>query len=431
MTLSSRPLPSGPALAEPRAEEAPRERGFKKTFEALTNEEYRYMWAGTLGSFGAMQLQQVAFGFIAYMLTGSAVVLGLVSLATGASQTLCSLFSGAIVDRLPKRRMLFISQASLGTIATLNFLLVLAGVLQVWQLLVVALLQGAVFAFNMPTRQSYLALVTRSPKELHNAIALNNAGQNLVRIVGPAVAGGILSIPVFGVPVVLFCIAASYGWALFSLSHTRNPGLPGPRKTSSVLDDLTEGWKYIGRHPILRSLLILSFATTMLGAPFQVLMPVFALNVFNIGSAGLGLLLGTVGCGALAGALMTAYLSDTRHKGRIQFVVGVTYGLAIAAFALSPTLPLALPALFLGGACGSILLSINNSLLLSHASREMYGRVMSAYMISFALFPIGVLPMSAIADKFGARVALAGGGLTLTVIIFGLCLLTPGLRKLR
>src|SRR5581483_11931631 len=112
--------------------------------------------------------------------------------------------------------------------------------------------------------------------------------------------------------------------------------------------------------------LLLSFATTLLGAPFQILMPVFALKVYDIGSGGLGLLLGAVGVGALCGALLTAYLSDSRHKGRLQFGFGLTYGLAIAAFALAPSLLLAFPPLFIAGACGSVLLSVNNSLLLAH-----------------------------------------------------------------
>jgi MFS family permease len=431
MTASSPPVasPTAPPIVAPA--EAPRSRSVLRTFRALSNRDFRFLWVGTMGGFGAMTMQQVAFGYLAYVLTGSAVMLGLVSLATGSAQTICSLFSGAVVDRLPKRRLLITTQTTLGTIAAINFLLVLAGVIQVWQLLLVALCQGAVFAFNMPTRQAYMVHLSRSPNETHNAIALHTAGMNLMRVIGPAIAGGILSIPVVGVRAIFFGIAACYGWSLFSISQIKNKAEVGERKKSSVLGDLAEGWKYIGRSPVLLSLLVLSFATTMLSAPFQVLMPVFALKEFGVGSGGLGLLLAAVGIGALVGSLLTAYLSDSNRKGRIQFVVGLANGLLIAAFALSPSLLTALPALFLAGACGSMLMSINNSLITTNSSREMYGRVMGAYMISFALFPLGVLPMSALADTVGARPALAGGGVLLTLVVLGLFTFSPALRKLR
>jgi MFS family permease len=418
-----------PAVAEPRLSAAGQR--FRQTFQALANREFRFLWVGTLGGFTAMQMQTVAFGFLAYELTGSAVVLGLVSLATGVTQLLCGLFSGTIVDRLPKRRLLLITQSALGTIALINFLLVAAGVIQLWQLFFVALTQGAVFAFNMPGRQAFIGHLARSPAELHNAIALHNAGMNLTRVVGPSIAGVILGLPGVGVAAVFFAMTASYAAGVFSFLFIKNPGAVGERRSGSVLGEIAAGWRYIFRDPVLRSLLLLSFASSVLGMPFQILMPVYALRVFEVGSLGLGLLLTATGVGALAGALATAYLSDSERKGRFLFVTSVLLGLAIIAFALAPSVWLALPGLLLAGACSSVVLSLGNALLIANADPVMHGRVMSAYMMSFALFPLGVLPTGALADTLGPRPALVIGGAILTGITLGLYLRSPSLRRLR
>src|SRR5262249_52763508 len=156
----------------------------------------------------------------------------------------------------------------------------------------------------------------------------------------------------------------------------KNPGAVGPRRSGSVRAEVAAGWRYIFRDPVLRALLLLSFASSVLGMPFQILMPVFALRVFEVGSLGLGLLLTATGVGALAGALPPAYLSDSERKGRFLFVSSVLLGLAIIAFALAPSVWLALPGLLLAGACSSVVLSLGNALLIANAVPAMHGRVM-------------------------------------------------------
>jgi hypothetical protein len=154
-------------------------------------------------------------------------------------------------------------------------------------------------------------------------------------------------------------------------------------------------------------------------------------DVFETGSAGLGVLLSATGVGALLGALAITYFSESRHHGVVLFGSGLLLGLTIAAFALAPSMAAAVPVLFVAGACSSVAMSLCHALLMANTASAMHGRVMSAYMLTFALFPLGVMPASALAEALGPRAALAVTGLLMALLILGVYLFSPSLRRLR
>ena len=336
-----------------------------RLYPALASGPFRLLWLGTLPSMLAWQMNVVAAPYAAFALVGSATVLGVVSLATGVPMLLLSLVGGVMADRLPRRKILLATQGSLALGAAIIAVLTLRGMLQVWHLVALGLTQGIAFSFNMPARQAYMADLVDRPL-LGNAVALNNAGMNFCRIVGPAIAGALLALPAAGVGGVFVAIAAMYVTVWLSLLRLpdRPPGGQTDRERSrptSGREQLLEGLRYLGASPVLLGLLGSAFVALFFGMPYQTLMPLFAERVFEVGAGGLGALMAAVGVGALAGSLAVAAVSQSRHLGRIQVALGIGFGLALVGFALAPSFPLAIVALLLVGFLSAGYTAVNST----------------------------------------------------------------------
>ncbi|MCX6020166.1 MAG: MFS transporter [Chloroflexi bacterium] len=372
--------------------------------------DFLILWMGNLGSMTAMGMQQVAMGYLAYRLSGSATALGAVTLAWGVPQLIFSLVGGVVADRFPKRNLLITSQSVMFTVALINTILIATGMIQLWHLVMLGLVQGTVFAFNMPARQALVpALVGRD--NLANAVALNNAGMNLTRVLGPSLAGYLISVPGIDVAGVYFTMALCYLVALgmlFQIPSSR--GGRGQATKGSVSEQLTAGIRYIWGQPKLTVLLVAAFAVVLLGQPYQSLMPIFALKVHNVGSQGLGMLSAAAGIGAFLGSLVVAYISAYPRKEIVQSVAGLVFGVALLCFALAPTFQLALAMMLIVGAAGNMYMALNNTLIMINTEPSMYGRVMSVYMMTFAMMPLSSFPMSVLADAIGAPWTIAGAG---------------------
>ena len=400
------------------------------TFAALGVRDYRVMWLGMLAAFTAMQMQMVAQGFLAYKLTGSATVLGLVGMAMGLPQLFLGLFGGVLADRVPKRRLLVMTQTSTGVIALLTALLIATGVIEVWHLYLLGAAQGIVFAFNMPARQAFVPQLV-GQQHLMNAIALNNAGMNFTRIFGPALAGMLIALPFIGIAGVFFLIASCYVVVVISLLRLSVPGTPMPRegKTSPVAD-LAEGVRYVARDGALLTLLALAFVVTCLGMPYQTFLPVFAgEKVLDIGATGLGMLSTAVGVGALIGSLVVASLTGLRRRALLQLIMGAAFGLALVAFGFSSTPWLAMLVLAVVGLTANFFMSLNNTMLMAGTEPRYYGRVMSVYMLSWSAMPLASVPLGRLADSIGAPSTMVLAGSAIALIIAAVAALAPGYRR--
>ena len=401
-----------------------------RLYPALGNRDFRLLWLGMLPATLAFQMSSVVLPYAAFAISGSATVLGIVGASWGIPMLLFSLVGGVVADRLPRRGILVATQISLGGAAVGLAALSLTGVLQVWQLVLVGLVQGSSFAFNGPARQAYIADVVGKPL-LRNAVALNNAGLNFCRIAGPAVAGVLLSLPEVGVGGSAMVMTALY--ALVVAMLLRLPSVPSaaPRAVGSGWAQLKEGFGYVFASPPLLGLLGVAFVAIIVGTPYQTLMPVVAEREFRAGAAGLGALMAAVGVGALAGSLAVATLTRYPHPGRLQVGFGMGFGLALVMAGLSPNLGVAFVAFALVGFASAAYTALNSTLMMTNTDPALYGRVMSIYLLTFASLPIGSLPQAWLADHIGAPATLILAGTLVAAIVAAVAILYPPFRRLR
>ncbi|MGH2459067.1 MAG: MFS transporter, partial [Chloroflexota bacterium] len=300
--------------------------GLARIFGALyKNPYYRTYWFGNQASTLMMQMQMIAQGYLAYVLTNSAAALGIVGLAQGLPQLVFSPFAGVIADRYPKRNLLLIVQLILCVNSVALGLLIGTGLIQYWHLVVTGFIQGVCFSINMPARQSWIPSLVPE-EDLANAIALNNAGLNASRILGPAVAGLLIAIPWFNVNGVYYLRVFACVWVFYTLLQIPILGVAEERRKSRMLTEVTAGLRYIWDHETLAPLFTLALVTLLLGSSYQMLLPAFALSTLSVGSEGLGFMMTAVGAGALCGSLSMAYFSRSKRKGRIQAIAGISLG---------------------------------------------------------------------------------------------------------
>lgn len=397
------------------------------TFTSLKNRHYRWFWLGMLASFAAIHLQIVARNWLVYEMTGSALALGIVIAAWGLPILLLSLYGGAIADRVKKRDLLIVTQVANGVITLIIAVLIATGWIALWHLIAAAAVTGIIFAFHVPARLAIIPELVRK-RELLNAIALNSTGMNLSRFVGFAIGGALLGfIGVAGVYyVVVFCffVSAALLFMLPVVEKVRQ------RAVTSIKADLAAGLRYIRHSDLIRSLLAMAFVSIAFGLPYMNLMPVFAVDIFDVGEFGLGLLLGMAGLGALIGSLIIASLGDFRRKGLLLMGLALGFGATVALFGLSGSYPLSLVLLIAVGLLGAGYLAVNNTLIQSNVPREMLGRVMSIYVMTFAMMPVGTLPLGAVSDAIGAQLAIGAGGVIVVLFTLGMAIFYRNLRRL-
>ncbi len=397
------------------------------TFTSLRNRSYRWLWLGMLASFAATNLQIVAQGWLVYKMTGAALTLGMVSAAWGLPILLFSFYGGAIADRVKKRDLLIVTQLANGIVTLIIAILIATEMIALWHLIAAAMLTGIIFAFHVPARLAIIPELVRK-RELLNAIALNATGMNLSRFIGFAIGGALLgAIGVAGVYyIIVICFFLSAA-LLFMLPVAQKVG---KRAVTSIRSDLMAGLRYIYHNTLIRSLLAMAFVSNAFGLPYMNLMPVFAVDIFDVGETGLGLLLGMAGLGALIGSLIIASLGDFRRKGSLLVGLALGFGATVALFAFSGLYSLSLVLLIAVGLAGAGCLAVNNTLIQSNTPREMLGRVMSIYVMTFALMPLGTLPLGAVSDAIGAPIAIGAGGAIVVVFTLGMAVFYRNLRRL-
>ena len=388
---------------------------------------FRMLWASSVLNQAGFWTQQVGVGWLILELTNSSFQIGAASFARGLPMFVLGALGGVLVDRFDRRLMVLLSQGTAGVCALLIALLIVTGWVQPWHVYVLVFIAGASITVNFPARQSMVPYVV-APGEVGRAVAGIAAGQNGARVVAPGVAGALISLSgtaaCFYAQVVVFLAALGMTWGL--------PKLPqAPTKGSSVLGNMLAGFAYIRGSPRLVGLMLMALVPTVLALPYQQLLPVFARDVYAVGPAGLGVLLTATSVGAFSGALLTTWLMGWQQRGLILPVAGLVTGVGLVALALAPSVAVALVVLFVTGGAISVYNSTTNSLLHEATSDAYRGRVMSVYLMTWSLMPIGVLPMGAVADHIGAPPTVAAGGVLCALLVLAVWWLIPALRELR
>ena len=377
---------------------------------SLRHRNYRLFCSGQIFSLIGTWMQMVALSWLVYRLTGKATMLGLMTFCNMIPVFVLAPLGGLVADRFPLRRLLLTTQTIAMLLALGLALLTLTHHVRIWHLFLSGLLLGITNAFDNPARQVFVGETVPRP-DLMNGIALNSSMVTGARIAGPALAGVLVA--AVGEGWCFFLNAVSYLAVIAGLLAMVLPPRPprDPDAPQSELRRMLEGFDLARRTLPIRSLLLLLGLLSLLGTPYSVLMPIFADQVFHGGSRTFGLLMGTSGAGALAGALTLACRPHFRGLGRWIAATSLGFGIALIGFACSRSLFLSLPLMLLVGFTYMVEMAATNTLIQMMVPNAFRGRVMAIYAMMFlGMAPLGGLLAGVIAHHLGAPLTVALGG---------------------
>lgn len=376
-------------------------------FAALRDRNFARYWTTLSISLTGGWVRVTAMGYLVYEITGDPFKLAMINVAMAAPQLLGNLVAGNILDHVDRRRVLvFVQIAYMSAMAVLVALL-LAGVVVYWHLVALSIVIGVAVGFDWPARLSLVpSLVTED--RLQSAIALNASAFNGARIVGPSLGGwliaGIGTAAAFGVTLVA---ALPYALILLGLTLVR-PQVK--RARGNVLELMKEGYGYIWRHGEIRSLMSVEIVPIALGMSYVTLAPAVASDVLDVGSRGLGAMLAAVGVGALTGSVLVAARSGMRRRGRLVIVGVGVFGALSIVYALSGSIYLTLPIMFLMGLTTALYSTTKETLVQTLVDDAYRGRVMATNSVFWGFTPLGSLLAGAMAAVVGLQAALAING---------------------
>ena len=376
---------------------------FPSGLRALNHPDYRRFFLAQLVALVSGWMHTVAQSWLVLQLTDSPLRLGLIGTLQFAPILLFSIVTGAIADRLPKRRLLVATNLTLATLALGMAALVASGQVRYWHVAVVAVLAGLAQTVDAPARQSLMAeLVGKA--DLVNAVALNSAAFNAARIVGPAV-GGVL-IARFGV-VPAFVINAA-GLLVVAAALATLPGRSAApaRRGTTMAQEIAEGVRYALRTPVIRLVLGLLFCVSITVFNFTVYVPLLARNVLGLGAEGFGFLMAALGVGAVTGALTVGFRRAGPPTLPTMMLAAAAALTGLLTLSAARHVWVAAPLLFVTGFAGLILVASCNTRLQLAAPDELRGRMMSLYTLVWGgVFPIGAFAVGAISEAWGVSTA--------------------------
>ena len=382
--------PSGPPPARGRS-----------TFSSLKYPNYRLLWLAQIGRTAAMWMEQIARPVLILQLTDSPLQVGLVVAARMAPQLILGLLAGVVADRWDRKRVLLAAQAVTTSTHFILGALVLAGVVEPWHVFALAFVTGSALVFNQTSRSSLIpSLVPKD--EVLNAVALNTTALNLMRILGPALAGVLL---LWGISPVYFVsgILGIWGIIFVSFMEIRFE----PRKTEDQtgwLEDLRAGLRFMMDNPAIIAVLGPPLIMFVFGIPYlNVFVPLFAKDVLDLGDSGVGALVAAAGAGALVGSLFIASQRNLKRQGLLLVLFIALFASALIVFSRTTYLPLSIVALMAAASMSTCYMALTNSLLLNMSPPNMHGRVISLMSLDRGLIPAGAALAGALAAKMGPQ----------------------------
>lgn len=424
------PLGADPenAVAVAEAFAAEKTSSFPQIVRALRNPNFRLFWSGNFLSNIGTWMQNVAQGWLVLTLTAnSAFWLGVVGFAGSIPFLFFTLFGGVIADRVNKRRLLLVTQSVMMILAFLLAGLAWAQVITVWEVALIAFLNGTAMAMNQP---SYQALVPRLVKreDLTNAIALNSGQYNMSRILGPTLGG--YAMVLMGVAGNFFLNGLSFLAVLFALTRIRYPEEKEPRK-ESMLSSLYAGLGYVRGRPEMFVLVWMIGVSSLLTMPFLTFIPYFARTQLAVGASGMGWLFGASGAGAVMGAATVAWQGKIRHRGCVIALSGAAVMAIVVVFCYTHIFALSVFLMLFEGYGMILTISSVNVAMQTLSSDAMRGRVMSIYGTCFlGLPPLGSLLAGELSRHISTSHALALMSGVAMLVFLGFLAFSPALRHL-
>jgi MFS family permease len=356
----------------------------------------------------------------------SASTLGLLGAAIAIPSIIVNIFGGVIADRMDRRYIMIVTSAVNATLMTILALLVTSGIAEVWHLIVIAAVQGFFSGLDGPVKASFFPLLV-SRKNLMSAVALSSVTWHISRIISPSIGG--LAIRYMGTESVFF--AGALGWiAMLAVIISLRVPYKKPEVQRRVLQDLTDGVKFIARSRFLSALILLSFAKMFFGMQYLLLMPLFAVR-HGLEADGLGIIFVVLSAGAISGTIIAPKLQRSNHAGKSMIGGAFVFTFFVTGFAFAPSYGIALIAIYGAGVVHSVFLVISMTAIQMRLPSNYRGRVMGIYTISFALMPLGGLLGGNIAEIYDERWALTFSAGILMVIMVIAYITQSELRNLR
>lgn len=399
----------------------------KLIFRALESRNYRLFFLGQGVSLIGTWMQQIAMGWMVYRLTHSPFLLGLVGFASQIPSFILSPFSGVMTDRWNRHRLLILTQTLAMFQAFALAILSLTESISVGQILGLSAFLGLVNSLDYPVRQSFIIEMVDHPSNLANAIALNSSLFNSARLIGPPLAGALISL--VGEGWCFFLNGVSYLAVILALLAMQINPQSRAIRDYKIWQEMKEGFVYVVNFLPIRSILLLMSLSSLVAMPYTLIMPVFAKDILHGDSSTLGFLLGSAGCGALAGALFLAARKSVVGLGRlITFCTGL-FGCSLIVFSLSRHFWISLLSLLFAGFGMMVQMAGSNTILQTIAEEDKRGRLMSFYALAFVgLAPFGSLLAGGLSARIGAPATLAIGG---SICLLGTIAFARALPRIR
>ncbi len=363
-----------------------------------------------------MQMQMVVRSYLAYEITSSPFLLGVVNAGFAIPLLALSLFGGAMADRLERKRIIQIGQLVAVILSIFIGVSIATDAITWMHLLGVSMAQGALFSFLMPARQAMIPQLV-GKENLTNAMSLDAAAMSATTLIAPAIGGGLYN--VIGPEGVYYLISGCSVLAIMFTSMVQSPDRVRVSTRTAMVVDIKSGLSYVAHNRMVLVLLVLGLLTTLLANPFRFIMPVFVVDVYGLGPESMGLLVTITGLGALVGSLSIASIGKW-HRGLLLLASCLVSGIALLMVASIPFYIAATLIMIPIGLGDSIRWTLNQAMIMEEVADEYRGRVMSIFMMIFGMIPLGVLPAGLLAETVNGQFAVGLLAALLLIVTFTL-----------
>jgi MFS family permease len=403
-------------------------------YRALRHREYRLLcYAQTSSSMGGW-MDEVARGWLIYLLTDSMAQLGLVRGVQAIPFLLLAPIAGSVADRFSRRNLLVLTQGLHALVFAITAWLIFTEDIRVWHVYVGSFVVGLVHVFQQPARGAMISGTV--PREsLTNAIGFNSLVFNIARTTGPALAGAVIVVIGMGGTYLLqgFFMALAVWWTYAMRSDANAPLAAGETAPAreSFMQSILEGWRFSWRNQAVRASLACAMLVSFFIVPFTTLMPVFARDLLQVGAGGQGVLLGCIGAGAFLSAATITLAGERLPRGLMMLASVAVYGVIVIAFAFSPWYAFSIMLMLCAGLCQPLSNALVQTVIQSHAPRELHGRTMALFSMHMVLITVGSMALGALAEWVGPRWSMALMGAAGILSILAVHLAMPRARYIR
>jgi len=386
------------------------------SLRALKYRNFKLYMGGQSISLVGTWMQRIAVSWLVYVLTQSPFMLGLVAFASRIPMLVLSPYAGAFVDRHSRYKILLVTQIASMLQAGLLAFVVLTNHYNITIIIVLSIMLGVINAFDAPSRQSLMIVLVENNHDLPNAIALNSSMVTLARLIGPAIAGILLSTVGEGICFLINFLSFAAVISMLLMMKINIP--PREKNTEPIWQNLKQGITYLKRNPALRHSLLLMALLALVVMPYMTLLPIYAKTIFKGDVTTFSWLNIISGLGALTGAVYVASLKGTKNLLKIIVAAGLLISVSLVLFSYTTYLPLSLFFILIGE-CGLLtFVASTNTFLQTHVEERMRGRVISYYVMAFGgMIPIGSLIVGLLAHLTSAPFALLVEGLAGIIVI--------------